>query len=99
MTENMARGAYLKQSKTIRELNSPAIDAVSRVYQRGLAAGVFREGLSPVDIHASISALAFFNVSNRHTFGLIYEYDTGESHDERARRDSVVDMILRFVCI
>jgi len=99
MTENMERGVYLKQSKTIRELNSPAIDAVARIYQRGVAAGVFREGLDPVDIHASISALAFFNVSNRHTFGLIYAYDTHKPKVERARRDSVVDMVLRFVCI
>ena len=60
--------------------------------------GVFRQGLDPVDIHASISALGFFNVSNRHTFGLIYRYDTHAPKAIRARRDNVVDMILRFVC-
>ncbi len=98
MTENMERGVYLKQSKTIRKLNVPAIDAVSRVYARGLAGGLFRPGLDPVDIHASISALAFFNVSNRHTFGLIYQYDTHAPKAMRVRRDNVVDMILRFVC-
>jgi hypothetical protein len=36
---------------------------------------MFRKGLDPVDIHASISALSFFNVSNRHTFGLIFKLD------------------------
>jgi AcrR family transcriptional regulator len=99
MTENMERGAYLKQSKTIRKLNVPAIDAVSRIYARGLAKGLFRPGLNPVDIHASISALAFFNVSNRHTFGLIYQYDTHAPKVTQARRDNVVDMVLRFVCV
>jgi AcrR family transcriptional regulator len=99
MTENMERGAFLRQSKTIRKLNVPAIDAVSGIYARGLAAGLFRPGLDPVDIHASISALSFFNVSNRHTFGLIYQLDTHAPKALRMRRDNVVDMVLRFVCL
>jgi AcrR family transcriptional regulator len=97
MTENMERGAFLKQSKTIRKLNVPAIDAVSRIYARGLADGIFRAGLDPVDIHASISALCFFNVSNRHTFGLIYQHDMQSSKALRTRRANVVEMVLRFV--
>jgi AcrR family transcriptional regulator len=36
MNENMHRGEYLAQSKSIQDLNVPAIDAVRRVYQRGL---------------------------------------------------------------
>ena len=72
MNENIERGAYLAQSKTIQELNVPAIQAIRHLYERGVAQGVFRAGLDPVDIHASISALTFFNVSNQHTFGLIF---------------------------
>jgi len=59
MNENIARGAYLAQSKTIRELNQPAIRAIEQLYERGVKQGVFRPGLDPVDIHASISALTF----------------------------------------
>jgi hypothetical protein len=55
MTENMERGAYLAQSKSIQELNVPAIQAIRHLYERGVAQGVFRAGLDPVDIHASIS--------------------------------------------
>jgi len=58
MTENMERGAYLAQSKSIQELNVPAIQAIRHLYERGVAQGVFRPGLDPVDIHASISALS-----------------------------------------
>jgi len=97
MVENMERGAYLRQSETISQLNMPAIDAVSRIYARGLAAGLFRPGLDPIDIHASISALTFFNVSNQHTFGLIYRRDTQARAALRARRDNVVEMVLRFM--
>ena len=62
MNENIHHGEFLAQSKTIQELNVPAIDAVRAVYERGVAAGVFRGDLDPVDLHMSISALCFFNV-------------------------------------
>jgi len=97
MNENMQRGAYLAQSKTIRELNVPAIHAISELYERGLNKGVFRAGLDPVDIHASISALTFFNVSNQHTFGLIFK-DARQGDDAVAlRRANIADMVLRFM--
>jgi AcrR family transcriptional regulator len=97
MTENMERGQYLAQSKTIQELNVTAIQSVRLLYERGLAQGVFRPGLDPIDIHASISALTFFNVSNQYTFGLIFK--TGERSPEAlaARRQNIVELIVRFV--
>ena len=97
MNENINRGQYLAQSQRIQELNVPAIAAIRHLYQRGIKAGVFRTGLDPVDIHASISALSFFNVSNRHTFGLIFKIDMKSSAYIAHRRDSVVEMIVRFM--
>jgi AcrR family transcriptional regulator len=97
MSENMNLGQYLAQSKQIQKLNVPAISAIQKLYERGIATGVFRSGLDPIDIHASISALTFFNVSNQHTFGLIFKLDTQSPQAITARRDSVVEMVVRFV--
>ncbi len=97
MNENMERGAYLAQSKTIRELNVPAIQAIQHLYQRGVQEGVFRPGLDAVDIHASISALTFFNVSNQHTFGLIFKGRAKRAEAATLRRASIAEMVLRFV--
>ena len=97
ISENMNRGQFLAQSKSIQQLNVPAISAIHRLYERGVAAGVFRPGLDPIDIHASISALTFFNVSNRHTFGLIFKRDLTAPDAKAQRRASIVDMVLRFV--
>lgn len=97
MSENMERGVYLAQSKSIQELNVPAIQAIRSLYDRGVAAGVFRPGLDPIDIHASISALTFFNVSNQHTFGLIFKRDARSPEALAARRDSIIEMFVRFV--
>jgi AcrR family transcriptional regulator len=97
MSENINRGQYLAQSKRIQDLNVPAIAAIRQLYQRGVASGVFRKGLDAVDIHASISALSFFNVSNRHTFGLIFKLDMRSTAYLAHRRENVIEMVLRFV--
>jgi len=96
-SENIHRAAYLSQSKSIRKLNVPAIDGLKRVIERGQQAGVFRAGIDAIDLHMSISALSVFNVANRHTFSLIFARDL-ESHAAMvARRDSIIEMIVRFV--
>ena len=97
MTENIHRGEYLRRSSGIQELNVPAIQGLRSVYERGVAAGVFRAGLDPVDLHMSISALSVFNIANRHTFSLIFERDFDAPESIVARRDSVIEMIVRFV--
>ncbi len=97
MSENMQRGEFLRQSKIIQQLNVPAIDGIRKLYDRGVKQGVFRAQLDPVDIHQSISALTFFNVSNQHTFGLIFKKDTQNARALTARRDNIVEMVVRFV--
>lgn len=97
MGENINRGQYLAQSPFIQDLNVPAISAIQSLYDRGVAAGVFRPGLDALDIHASISALTFFNVSNRHTFGLIFKRDTEAADWVTQRRQSVVEMVERYL--
>ncbi len=97
MTENIHRGEYLAQSRSIHDLNVPAIEGLQRVYERGVVAGVFRAGLDPIDLHMSISALSVFNVANRHTFSLIFQRDLDSAPALIARRDSIVEMIVRYV--
>ena len=97
MTENIHNGEFLAQSKTIQQLNVPVISAVKSVYERGVAAGVFRPGLDPVELHMSISALSFFNVANRHTFALIFKRDMTDPAEMATRRNNIVEMVVRFV--
>jgi AcrR family transcriptional regulator len=97
MTENIHRGEYLAQSRSIHELNVPAIEGLQRVYERGVVAGVFRAGLDPIDLHMSISALSVFNVANRHTFSLIFQRDMGTPQAQVERREQIVEMLVRFV--
>ena len=95
--ENIHYGEFAKQSKQLKSLNTPAVNGLKAVYLRGVDAKVFREGVDIVDLHMSISAMSFYNVSNQHTFGNAFSYDLNKPKDLDKRRKSIVEMVLRFV--
>jgi AcrR family transcriptional regulator len=96
MIENIHHGEYLARSKAIQGLNVTAIDTISRLYERGVKAGVFRRGLDPIDLHWQISALCFFNVSNRATFSKIFSRDLKSKKALAHLRRQTVETIERF---
>jgi AcrR family transcriptional regulator len=98
MNENILDGAYVARSKAIQQLNSPAIEALRDLLQRGQRSGVFRSDVDPVDLHMTISALAFFNVGNRATFSKIFKRDMASPKALSTRRNQVVETVLRYVC-
>jgi AcrR family transcriptional regulator len=97
--ENIHRAEYLKQSTTIQSLNTPAIDVLKTHYLRGVQQGFFRAGLDPVHIHLMISALSGFNVSNQHTFSLIFKRDFSHAKELEKMRTFSVEALLRYVSI
>ena len=97
MNENILNGAYLSRSKVIQKLNIGAIDTLRHLLALGQRDGTFRPDIDPVDLHMSISALCFFNVSNRATFSTIFKRDMASSRALSARRAQVVDAIMRYV--
>jgi AcrR family transcriptional regulator len=92
--ENIHEARHLAKSQTIQELNVPAIDAIRRVLALGARERVFRDDIDPVDLHLSISALCFYNVSNRHTFSIIFKRDMTSPAALQARRAVVIETIL-----
>jgi hypothetical protein len=70
---------------------------VAGLYRRGVRQGVFRDGLDPVELHWQISALCFFNVSNRATFSKIFKRDLGSKRSLAILRDQVAEMVQRYV--
>jgi AcrR family transcriptional regulator len=97
MIENIHHGEFLERSKIIRQLNVTAIDHIKKLYARGVKEGLFRKNLDPIELHWQISALCFFNVSNRTTFSKIFGRDFGAADAQSSLRKNVVDMIVRYV--
>ena len=97
MIENIHHGQYLARSSVVRDLNVTAIARIKEVYERGVAEDQFRPGLDPLEIHWQISALCFFNVSNRATFSQLFTRDFGTPDMQRRLRQNTVEMILRYL--
>jgi AcrR family transcriptional regulator len=97
MVENIHNAVHIAQLSSAQQSNMAAIETLRSIVKRGIAAGVMRKDLDTIDLHMSISALCFFNVSNRHTFSTIFKVDMVSLAATAARRESVTDLILRFV--
>lgn len=97
MIENIHFAAHLKSLAKITDINLSAIDIVAGVYARGVADGVFRKGLDPVDIHLTISALSFYNVSNRESIRQVFRHDMAAKAARLARRATIIETVMRYV--
>jgi len=95
--ENMLKGEYIKQSEVIRALNTTVLNALGELLQRGIEQGVFRPGLTPLDVHLLISSFCFYRVSNKHTFGELFQVDFADEQLKVHHREMLCDSLLRFL--
>lgn len=96
-SENIHNAVYLKRSEVIRDLNLRAVTKVDEIYQAGVAAGVFRAGLNALELHWTISAMSFYNVSNRATFSVGFGDALFADTGQVSLREHVIDMVLRAI--
>ncbi|WP_309086186.1 TetR/AcrR family transcriptional regulator [Chelativorans sp.] len=96
MIENIHHGAFLSQSNLIGSLNAGAVEKLEAICRRGKKEGVFRDDIDPLELHWLISALSFFNVSNRATFSLIFGERLYSAAGQASLRRHVVTMVVRF---
>ncbi len=94
MNENIHHGEFIKDVAGIKRRNESVIRVLGDIIARGVAEGVFRDGLDPIDLHMTISALCFYNVSNRYTFSEIFRRDMTSSKAVARRREQVVEVVL-----
>lgn len=94
MIENIHHGAYLEQSELIRLLNAGAIQKLEAICRRGRESGLFRDDVMPLELHWHISALSFFNVSNRATFSRIFGDALFSADGQHSLREHLVEMVI-----
>jgi AcrR family transcriptional regulator len=94
MIENIHHGQYMQKSELIRLLNAGAIQKLEAICRRGREAGLFRDDVTPLELHWHISAMSFFNVSNRATFSHIFGDELFGPRAQDALKANVVEMIL-----
>ena len=97
MIENVHKGTFLDQSADITAVNRPAIERVATLLDRGKAAGVFRQEIDALTLHWLISAVSYFNVSNRHTFGRIFGDRLWTEPGQARLGTECSEIVLRYV--
>lgn len=99
MIENIHHARHLKASSRIGAMNLSALRVVGDIHARGVAAGLFRADLDPLELHLTISALSFYNVSNRSSITQVFGHDMSAPEPRARRRAVVVDTVLRLVAL
>lgn len=96
--ENRHKGVHLQQQGSgIRDVNAPFVEAFSKILQRGIAEGEFRQGLDSIQTWISIVSLCQFYLVNASTLSHIvgFQVDSTDGIDERRRH--VVEFVLSAV--
>lgn len=97
MIENVHAGSHMPDTAEMSGQNVSAIRLLEDIYTRGCAQGLFRTGLSALELHWHISALSYFNVSNRATFSKIFGTALFDPDGQARLKRHVGDSIVRFV--
>ncbi len=92
--ENAQGAAHVRDSRAIRETNSPLIELIAKTLRRGIAAKVFRRGIDPVQLYISVAGMSYFFFSNRLTLSSIFARDLESAQAVNAYRQHVVSFAM-----
>jgi AcrR family transcriptional regulator len=96
---NLHRARHRQESRRAREMNSPLIEMLAQILERGRKDGSFRGGVDPLQLYVSIAGLAYFYLSNNHTLSAIFGRDLMSAKARHERLNHMCDVILGYVLI
>ena len=96
-SENLHRAAHLKRSARIQDMNSPLVQLLDGVLERGRREKLFRAGVDPVQLYISIAALCYFYLSNNDTLSAIFGRDLRAPKAMAQRLSHMTDLVLGYV--
>lgn len=94
-SENLHKATHLKRSQEkMQQMHAPMVSMVADILARGVAQGVFREGIDPIQLNISIAAINYYYLNNRFTGEIIYGFDLMSPEALQARIDFNIQTIL-----
>lgn len=96
-SENLHRAKHLKNSEVIKVVSRKFVSMVSELLDRGVASGVFRPGVDPVQLNITIAAIGYYYLTNRFTGSIVFERDLMAKDALEERLAFNLDTILRLV--
>jgi AcrR family transcriptional regulator len=96
-SENQHNAAHLKKSARIQEMNSPLVQMLDTVLERGRRKDLFRAGIDPIQLYISIASICYFYLSNNQTLSTIFGRDLRAPKAMAQRLSHMTDMVLGYV--
>ncbi len=94
---NLHRGRHLENSERLQTASRRFVTMVRGILDRGVAAGVFREGIDPVQLNITIAAIGYYYLTNRFTGGILFERNFMAKKALGQRLDFNIDTVMRLV--
>jgi len=98
-SENLHRARHLKNSEAIKPVSRKFVAMVGGLLERGVAEGVFRPGIDPVQLNITIAAIGYYYLTNRYTGAIIYERNLMKPEALKERLEFNIETIMRMVMI
>jgi AcrR family transcriptional regulator len=95
--ENIHRARHIAGRADFAGLNTPAIELIEAILERGRRDGSFTREIDAVDLHMMISAFCVFRIANRHTFGAIFDRDLTDPALRDRYRQMLGDMVVEYL--
>ena len=96
-SENLHKARHLERSSQIEEMNSPLVQLLRNVVERGQRAGVFRDGVDPVQLYITIASLSYFYLSNQATLSLVFGRDLRAPRALSERLSHMTEVVLGYL--
>jgi hypothetical protein len=84
-------------SKRAQQMNSPLVETLADILERGRSEGLFRGGIDPVQLYVSIAGMAYFYLSNNHTLSAIFGRDLMTPKAQNERLSHICEVTLGYV--
>jgi AcrR family transcriptional regulator len=97
MVENIHQAKSLARLPKVRRRNAEVIILLQHILDRGQAEGVFRRDVTALNLHLLISGLCFFRMSNRYTFGCLFDCDLTAPAARKEHRAMMCDVVDRYL--
>jgi AcrR family transcriptional regulator len=94
---NLHKARHVRESARFRASGPPFVGLVKSILDRGVAAGIFRPGIDPIQLNITIAAIGYYYLTNRFTSGILFERDFMSESNLAERLAFNLDTILRLV--
>ena len=96
-TENMMHGKFVRRLAPITQSGFSLRKVIGELIENGQKQGVFRDGLDPVQVYVTITALSRFHLANAFSLSALLDTDMTRPEWRSARWAHSVDLLTAYL--